>query len=271
MRLFQTIVMTPYLLSIILRQASGGRRFYSWHALLPATSNKELPTLRASMLRTSRKQSARLAFQGSSSSHTKSLTARYSHRCAVRPAIVPFSDSSFSRDSQKRPVSLTSFSRTFLRATSTTNNDGINGSGDKSKKPSPTILLAGFLGSGKTSTLKHLLENNQSIKIGTIVNDVAAVNIDAKLIVNSNSKNLGNGNDGTKGSTSTGAAEAVVELQNGCACCSLADELLSSVVLLTQGGKRELDAIVVELSGVADPMAVKDNWEQAKLVSRLEC
>ena len=59
----------------------------------------------------------------------------------------------------------------------------------------------------------------------------------------------------------------MLELQNGCACCSLADELLESVVRLTDGGRRDLDAIVVELSGVADPMSVRDNWEQARLVS----
>lgn len=124
------------------------------------------------------------------------------------------------------------------------------------KKPIPTILLAGFLGSGKTSTLKNLLENNQNIKIGTIVNDVASVNIDSKLISNSDSNNS---------NRMDSMAESVVELQNGCACCSLADELFTSVERLTDGGKRELDAIVVELSGVADPVAVRDNWEQAKI------
>jgi G3E family GTPase len=124
-------------------------------------------------------------------------------------------------------------------------------------KPIPTILLAGFLGSGKTTTLKHLLENNQSIKIGTIVNDVASVNIDAKLIGNTDSFN-------------DSMSNGVIELQNGCACCSLADELMESVMQLTsgEGGKRrELDAIVVELSGVADPVAVRDNWKMAELVS----
>ena len=63
----------------------------------------------------------------------------------------------------------------------------------------------------------------------------------------------------------------MIELQNGCACCSLADELLTSVERLTQGGKRKLDAIVVELSGVADPVAVRDNWEQARLVGLEIC
>ena len=68
----------------------------------------------------------------------------------------------------------------------------------------------------------------------------------------------------------------VIELQNGCACCSLADELMESVMQLTtvggsDGQKRELDAIVVELSGVADPVAVRDNWEVARLVSCCVC
>lgn len=106
-------------------------------------------------------------------------------------------------------------------------------------------LLSGFLGSGKTSALKHLLENTDGVKIGVIVNDVASINIDAKLIAGSSSGDM-------------------VELQNGCACCSLADELLTSVDnLLTSRG--DLDALVVELSGVADPVAIKANWDMAKL------
>ena len=121
----------------------------------------------------------------------------------------------------------------------------------------PTILLAGFLGSGKTSTLKHLLENDSGLRIGTIVNDVAAVNIDAKLVGGVGASNSGDDNQ---------AEDGVVELQNGCACCSIADELFTSVRRLTRDGERELDAIVVELSGVADPVAVRDNWKQAELV-----
>eukprot|EP00545_Synedropsis_sp_CCMP1620_P000716 CAMPEP_0119026862 /NCGR_PEP_ID=MMETSP1176-20130426/36156_1 /TAXON_ID=265551 /ORGANISM="Synedropsis recta cf, Strain CCMP1620" /LENGTH=540 /DNA_ID=CAMNT_0006982669 /DNA_START=297 /DNA_END=1919 /DNA_ORIENTATION=+ len=107
-------------------------------------------------------------------------------------------------------------------------------------------LLSGFLGSGKTSALKHLLENTDGVKIGVIVNDVASINIDAKLIA-----------------SGSGSSD-MVELQNGCACCSLADELLTSVDnLLTS--KADLDALVVELSGVADPVAIKANWDMAKL------
>ena len=131
----------------------------------------------------------------------------------------------------------------------------------------PITLLAGFLGSGKTTALKNLLENREGIKVGVIVNDVAAVNIDAKLIANP-------GNDGEAPSSAdrVDAGTAIetdfggtVELQNGCACCSLADELLTSVETLMDG--RDFDAVVVELSGVADPVAVKQNWDMARMVS----
>lgn len=130
----------------------------------------------------------------------------------------------------------------------------------------PITLLAGFLGSGKTTALKNLLENREGIKVGVIVNDVAAVNIDAKLIANP-------GNDGEAPSADqVDAGTAIetdfggtVELQNGCACCSLADELLTSVETLMDG--RDFDAVVVELSGVADPVAVKQNWDVARMVS----
>lgn len=108
---------------------------------------------------------------------------------------------------------------TSTAASCTTNN------GEAS--PVPMTLLSGFLGTGKSTTLKHLLENTQGLKIGVVVNDVAAVNIDAKLIANQ-----------TKGATD------MVELQNGCACCSIADELFTSVEKLCRN--RKLDAIVVE-------------------------
>ncbi|CAB9512740.1 CobW domain-containing protein [Seminavis robusta] len=123
-------------------------------------------------------------------------------------------------------------------------------------KKTPIILLAGFLGTGKTTTLKHLLENTEGSRIGVIVNDVASVNIDAKLV----------------SSMPESASEDMIELQNGCACCSLSDELFTSVETLFQPKRsgilrrkkaREYDAIVVELSGVADPQAVRATWTAA--------
>ena len=130
---------------------------------------------------------------------------------------------------------------------------------NKNEDKVPITLLSGFLGSGKTCTLQHLLENKNTlgVKIGVIVNHVAKINIDAKLV------------------TAT-SDNGIVELQNGCACCSLADELLTSVhALLMNGnnnnnnkkkkhGRRALDAVVVELSGVADPMAYVLYLQQCK-------
>lgn len=119
------------------------------------------------------------------------------------------------------------------------------------------FVFSSFSLHSKTTALKHLLENAPNdLKIGVIVNDVASVNIDAKLVT---------GQQTLDNSIKSGD---VVELQNGCACCSLADELFTSVEqLLTRkdkdNNKRELDAIVVELSGVADPMAIKSNWRVA--------
>jgi len=131
---------------------------------------------------------------------------------------------------------------------------------ESEKKLVPVTLLSGFLGSGKTTALKNLLENGEGVKIGVIVNDVAAVNIDAKLI-----SNPGNNGDGSKAPDNVMAElGGTVELQNGCACCSLSDELLTSMESLMDG--RDFDAVVVELSGVADPVAVKQNWEQAKMM-----
>ena len=72
----------------------------------------------------------------------------------------------------------------------------------------PITVISGFLGSGKTTLLQEMLQNKQGIKIAVVVNDVASVNIDSKLVSGSNS------------------ADGIVQLSNGCACCSLGGELL---------------------------------------------
>ena len=121
------------------------------------------------------------------------------------------------------------------------------------KKPIiPITLLSGFLGSGKTTLLQQLLENEQGLKIAIVVNDVASINIDSKLIANEQNK-----------------AAGMIELQNGCACCSKSDELLASFAeLVTLSDLRQddecFDHIVVELSGVADPRAVRSQWQEAE-------
>jgi len=124
----------------------------------------------------------------------------------------------------------------------------------------PVTLMSGFLGSGKTTALKHLLENKAGVRVGVIVNDVAEVNIDSKLI------------NSSPGSSSAGVGSgisAAVELQNGCACCSLADELMDGVAGLLAG--RDLDHVVIELSGVANPLSVVSNWEEAEAAGHPAC
>lgn len=126
----------------------------------------------------------------------------------------------------------------------------------RQKGPVPVTLLSGFLGTGKTCALQHLLENKENLKIGVVVNDVASINIDAKLIASGQSPMNTNGGSS---SADDDSSMMVMELQNGCACCSLQDELFVSVEKLVRG--RNLDAVVVELSGVADPAAIRNHWQ----------
>jgi G3E family GTPase len=126
-------------------------------------------------------------------------------------------------------------------------------------KPIPITVLSGFLGSGKTSLLQHLLQNKQGLRIAIIVNDVASVNIDSKLIMSSSSSSLDDS-----------GASGMVQLQNGCACCSKSEELLSSVselVMLSdlKGEALGFQHIVVEMSGVADPKSVRAKFQEALL------
>lgn len=101
------------------------------------------------------------------------------------------------------------------------------------KKTTPVFVVAGFLGSGKTTFVNQLLNQALGYKVGMIVNDFGAVNVDATLVEHQ--------------------VDELVSLSNGCLCCSLSNELDDSLSQLTEAGK-DLDFILVEASGLADPI-----------------
>ena len=116
--------------------------------------------------------------------------------------------------------------------------------------PVPILLVTGFLGTGKTTVVNHLLAHAAGRRIAAVVNDFGAVNIDAELI--------------------TGASDGVVDLSNGCICCSLQGDLLRTLAALLRRDPRP-QFIVIETSGVADPSDIVRNlmdpliWREAPL------
>jgi len=115
------------------------------------------------------------------------------------------------------------------------------------KKSIPVTVLSGYLGSGKTTILNHVLNNKQGLKTAVIVNDMSEINIDAQLV--------------KKETSISRTKEKLVELSNGCICCTLREDLLVEIQNIVEQG--EIDYILIESSGISEPVPVAQTFSYA--------